>query len=75
MEVQVWLACTHSGWIIGAFRTRGGAIKCLKENALALFEMDSEWTDKEKASVINTLEEYGSAAGFGYVKCVGELGD
>lgn len=73
MEISVWLAYSDDGCVMGAFRTRDGAIKCLKENAL--FMMDFGWTDEERARVINSIEEDGSADGFGYVECVGELGE
>lgn len=73
MEISVYLACTDGGSVMGAFRTRDGALKCLIENAL--FDMDDRWTDKERASVISHLEEDGSADGFGYIEYVGELGE
>ena len=73
MEISVWLAYSDDGCVMGAFRTRDGAIKCLKENAL--FMMDFRWTDEERARIINSIEEDGNADAFGYVECVGELGE
>ena len=73
MEISVWLAYSDDGCVMGAFRTRSGAIKCLKENALWM--MDFGWTDEERARIVNYIEEDGGADGFGYVECVGELGE
>lgn len=73
MDISVYLACTDGGSVMGAFRTRDGALKCLIENAL--FDMDDRWTNEERASVISHLEEDGSADGFGYIEYVGELGE
>lgn len=73
MDISVYIACTDGGSVMGAFRTRDGALKCLIENAL--FDMDDRWTDEERASVISHLEEDGSADGFGYIEYVGELGE
>lgn len=73
MEISVYLACTDGGSVMGAFRTRDGAISCLIEDAL--FTMNDDWTDEAKTRVINDLKEDGSASGFGYVEYVGELGE
>jgi hypothetical protein len=73
MGIYVWLAYADNGSVMAAFRTRSGAIECLKDYALSI--MDDRWTDEERAKVINDLETNNSSDGWGHVGCVGELGE
>ena len=72
MNIDVFIAYTDNGDILGCFRTFNGAVQCIKE------ELKRDWdcfTAEEKARIIADIENDGCADGYFCIEYAGELGD
>lgn len=73
MKINVYIAFSDDGSVMGCFKTHAGAVECIKENAL--FIMSVGFSEDEKARILTEIEKENYPDGFGYVESAGELGD